>query len=152
MRFILHITCNKTHIYTLLEVCRVSHSWNLAISVVFSRTAEWSQGPDEGSITRGVASKFGVPGGWHSQFHAEDPRVWSDLWTLFLSVALCSVHVNWYTLLYVRGRTVISMLKVLSARLQNLFRSGDQPHGIYLPLGETVPESYCRSWMWLMWT
>jgi len=53
----------------------------------------------------------------YNKFHAEDPHFWSDPWTLFLSVAFCSVHVNWYTFLYVRAGTAVSMLKMLSARI-----------------------------------
>jgi hypothetical protein len=32
------------------------------------------------------------------------PHFWSDVWNSLLSDALCSEHVNWYTLLYVKGK------------------------------------------------
>lgn len=36
-----------------------------------------------------------------SKFDTEDPQIWNDLWTSLLSVAFCSVRVNWYTFLHV---------------------------------------------------
>jgi hypothetical protein len=55
-----------------------------------------------------------------SKFDIEDPQLWSDLWTSLLPDAFCLVHVNWYTLLYVRGKNCITMLKILDATIQDL--------------------------------
>jgi hypothetical protein len=46
-------------------------------------------------------------------------QFWNDLSPLLVSGAFRTVHVNWYTFLYIRGKTAIMIPKILDAIIQN---------------------------------
>jgi hypothetical protein len=111
--------------YPLLVLC-VHRDFQLGLQCVTSVTflqnnmincccsSICKRGVQKFSRILGASFTFLARVGWcEASTMLEGPQFWSDLWTSRSSGALCLVHANWYTLLYVGENPAIIVLKIL---------------------------------------